>query len=66
MAIAKGDKTFTVTLAGSAWTQEPQRYHARSLQEIRRKYAAARGAAGLDDLLAKTGCLTVLRSEGAA
>jgi hypothetical protein len=65
-AIARGDKTFTMTLAGAAWTQEPQRYHARSLQEIRRKYAAARGAAGLDDLLAKTGCLTVLRSEGAA
>jgi hypothetical protein len=65
-AIAKGDKTFTVTLAGAEWTQEPQKYHARSLQEIRRKYAAARGAASLDDILAKTGCLNVLRNEGAA
>jgi hypothetical protein len=61
-AIAKGDKSFTMTLAGAEWTQEPQRYHARSLQEIRRKYAAAKGAAGLDDLLEKTGCLSVLRS----
>lgn len=65
-AIAKGDKTFTMTLADAAWMQEPQRYHARSLQEIRRKYAAAQDAADLDDLLANTGCLTVLRSEGAA
>jgi glutathione S-transferase len=65
-AIAKGDKTFTVMLADAAWTQEPQKYHARSLQEIRRKYAAAEGAAGLDDILAKTGCLTVLRSGAAA
>ena len=65
-AIARGDKSFTVTLADAPWMQEPQRYHARSLQEIRRKYAAARGAAGLDDLLAQTGCLSVLRNEGAA
>jgi hypothetical protein len=65
-AIAKGDKSFTMTLGGAEWTQEPQKYHARSLQEIRRKYAAAKGAAGLDDVLEKTGCLSVLRSGGAA
>ena len=60
-AIAKGDKTFTTTLAGAEWTQEPQKYHARSLQEIRRKYAAAKSAA-LDQILEKAGCLSVLRS----
>ena len=38
-----------MTLAGAAVAQEPQKYHARSLPEIRRKYAAARDAAGLDD-----------------
>ena len=35
-----------MTLGGATWTQEPQKYHARSLQEIRRKYAAAKGAPG--------------------
>ena len=56
-AIDKGDKSFEIKLAGAAWSQEPQKYHARSLQEIRRKYAAAKGAAGLDDVLAKAGAL---------
>ena len=60
-AIAKGQKSFTMTLAGAEWTQEPQKYHARSLQEIRRKYAAAKSAA-LDEILDKAGCLSVLRS----
>ena len=60
-AIAKGDKSFTLTLAGAEWTQEPQKYHARSLQEIRRKYAAAKSA-GLDEILEKAGSLSVLRS----
>ena len=55
-AIASGEKTFTMTLAGAEWSQEPQKYHARSLQEIRTKYAAAKNA-GLDDILAKSGCL---------
>jgi glutathione S-transferase len=56
-AIERGDKSFTVTLGGSEWTQEPQKYHARSLAEIRRKYAAAKGAAGLEPVLADSGCL---------
>ena len=50
-----------MTLGGAAWTQEPQKYHARSLQEIRRKYAAAKSAA-LDEILETAGCLSVLRS----
>jgi len=56
-AIERGDKSFTMTLGGSEWTQEPQKYHARSLAEIRRKYAAAKGAAGLEPVLADIGCL---------
>jgi glutathione S-transferase len=65
-AIGKGEKNFSMTLAGSTWSQEPQKYHARSLQEIRRKYAAARAAPGLDGILEKSGCLSVLRSGAAA
>jgi hypothetical protein len=64
-AIVKGEKSFTMTLAGAQWTQEPQRYHARSLQEIRRKYAAAKSGA-LDEVLEKTGCLSALGSGAAA
>jgi glutathione S-transferase len=60
-AIARNEKTFTLTLDGAKWTQEPQKYHARSLQEIRKKYAAAKSAA-LDEILEKAGCLSVLRS----
>jgi hypothetical protein len=56
-AIEKGEKTFELKLGGQAWSQEPQKYHARSLAEIRRKYAAAKGAAGLDQVLIKADCL---------
>jgi glutathione S-transferase len=61
-AIEKGEKCFTFDLGGKRWSQEPQKYHARSLAEIRRKYAAAKGAAGLDDVLAKAGCLQWLKN----
>src|SRR6266404_5240393 len=59
-AIAHGDKSFTTTLADASWTQEPQKYHARSLAELRRKYEAAKGAQGLEKILNETGCLAVL------
>ena len=61
-AIAAGQKNFEMTLAGTAWSQEPQKYHARSLTEIRRKYAAAKGAPGLDAILTESGCLRYLSS----
>ncbi len=60
-ALADGSEEFTVSLKGVEWTQKPQKYHARSLAALRAKYAAARNVAGLDDLLAETGCLEVLR-----
>ena len=56
-AIASDAKTFDVVLAGNAWSQEPQKYHARSLAEIRRKYQAARGNSALDVVLTRSGCL---------
>ncbi len=55
-ALAKGDAEFTVTLEGKPFTQQAQKYHARSLAEIRRKYAAAKDAPGLDAILSETGC----------
>jgi glutathione S-transferase len=59
-AIARGDKSFEMTLGGAPWKQEPQKYHARSLAEIRRKYAAAKDAPGLDVILRESGCLSYL------
>ena len=56
-AIVREDKEFSVTLRGKTWTRVPQKYQARSLAEIRRNYAAAKGAAGLDEILAKADCL---------
>jgi glutathione S-transferase len=59
-AIARGDKRFTTMLAGASWTQEPQKYHARSLAELRRKYQAAKAAPGLAAILEETGCRAAL------
>ncbi|GGC90049.1 glutathione S-transferase family protein [Chelatococcus reniformis] len=39
-AIQAGSATMTVDLPGGAFAQTPQRYHARSLAELGRKYAA--------------------------
>ena len=59
-AVAAGQKTFTTTLGGASWSQEPQKYHARSLAEIKRKHAAAKEAPGLAAILADSGCLPFL------
>lgn len=59
-AIAAGEKSFETMLAGARWTQEPQKYHARSLAELRRKYANAASAPGLKDILHDSGCLAYL------
>jgi len=59
-AIARGDKTLATTLGSAPWKQEPQKYHARSLAELRRKYTAAKDAPGLDVILRESGCLSYL------
>lgn len=59
-ALAAGQPSFTVRIDGVAFTQEPQKYHAKSLAEIRRKYARASGSSALNAVLADTGCLSWL------
>ncbi|MEN8181872.1 MAG: glutathione S-transferase family protein [Myxococcota bacterium] len=61
-AIAGGQETFSVELDGSPWSQKPQKYHAKSLTELRRKYAATKDA-GLDAILEASGCLRWLRTD---
>jgi glutathione S-transferase len=58
-AIARNEESFTVTLRGSAWTQRPQKYHARSLAHLRERYAGY-GYDKLETALAETGCLQYL------
>jgi glutathione S-transferase len=59
-AIGRGDKSFETLLGTTTWTQEPQKYHARSLAELRRKYASAAGSPGLAVILKESGCLACL------
>ena len=60
-ALADGSEEFSVELDGRTWTQKPQKYHARSLAQIRKKYVALGDRATLDPILERTGCLAALR-----
>jgi len=60
-ALAEGRTEFSVELAGRTWTQQPQKYHARSLQALRARYAGLAGDAALARVLERTGCLAGLR-----
>jgi glutathione S-transferase len=60
-AVAAGHESFTVELDGRAWTQKPQKYHAKSLRALRDKYAAVRDKVALDPVLDRAGCLAGLR-----
>jgi len=60
-AIAAGSEAFSVELAGKTWTQKPQKYHAKSLQALRAKYAATGTDRALDAVLERAGCLAALR-----
>jgi hypothetical protein len=59
-AIERGEKSFEMSLGGASWSQEPQKYHGRALAEVRRKYAAAKAAPGLEAILEESGCLKYL------
>jgi glutathione S-transferase len=63
-AIEAGREEFTIELAGSAWTQKPQKYHAKSLAALRARYAAVRDKELLDTVLDQAGCLLWLRRGG--
>lgn len=62
-AVLSGDKDMTVDLDGAQWWQTvggPQRYHEKSLREIRQKYAACSGEQELAAILERCGCRKVL------
>lgn len=61
-ALQSGEAEFTVDLAGRAYVQPPQKYHAKSLAALRARRAGVSDAR-LDVILAETGCASWL--EGA-
>jgi glutathione S-transferase len=61
-ALAEGRETFTVDLEGKAFTQHVQKYHARSLGELRRKYAKIAADEGLKQVLERSSCLKWLKA----
>ena len=63
-AVAAGQEQFTVELAGRAWTQKPQKYHARSLANLRGRFAAMPADPVLHHLLETTGSLRFLHDAG--
>ncbi len=60
-AVATSQEEFSVELASGTWTQKPQKYHARSLAALRKKYGEIVDPSEVDALLERTGCLAVLR-----
>ncbi|HEV7733261.1 MAG TPA: glutathione S-transferase family protein [Candidatus Binatia bacterium] len=60
-ALTGDGSEFTVALDGQAWTQKPQKYHAKSLRALREKYAAVADQRDLAALLERTGCLAALK-----
>ena len=60
-AIEADQDGFQVELAGHAYEQKPQKYHARSLAQLRQKYAAHPEKELLDPVLEGSGCLKWLR-----
>jgi glutathione S-transferase len=56
-ALAAGDETYEVELGGRIWSQKPVKYQAKSLVEIRKKYAAVADKSRLDEILGEAHCL---------
>lgn len=60
-ALAAGEKQLRSSLDGREFVQEPQRYHAKSLAALRRRWAEASDHARLDPVLDAAACLAPLR-----
>ena len=59
-AIQAGEQTFSVVLNGDTYTQAPQKYHAKSLEALKRKYRALADRFRLDPILAAADCTRYL------
>ncbi len=59
-ALESGAERFEVEIEGGVFSQQPQKYHARSLKALKERYAACPDKGRLDPILNETGCLTYL------
>ena len=55
-ALGSGEKEFTLELEGKPFTQETQKYHAKSFAALRARYAAVGDRSALDPILEGAGC----------
>ncbi|MFQ5665600.1 MAG: glutathione S-transferase family protein [Candidatus Binatia bacterium] len=55
-ALAAGQQSFTMTLGGKPFTQETQKYHAKSLAALRARYARVPDKGRLEPILREAGC----------
>ncbi len=55
-ALAAGQEQFSLTLGGKPYSQQTQKYHAKSLAALRARYAAVADKSALDPILAEAGC----------
>ena len=62
-AIVGGDDQFTVEIGGKPFTQNTQKYHAKSLAVLRKRYSALDRPGWLDELLNETGCTPYLKAD---
>jgi glutathione S-transferase len=65
IALEAGEGDFTVDLAGQPFSQQVQKYHAKSLAALQQRYRALPDASAVDGILAATGCLAWLRGDRA-
>ena len=56
-ALASNAAEFTVEISGKSYTQQPQKYHAKSLAALKSKYAAVAQDVALRQILDGSGCL---------
>lgn len=61
IALKAGQPEFTVNMGERPFTQQPQKYHARSLGVLKERYRKVADRAVLDPVLERTGCLAWLR-----
>ena len=61
-AIAANEKEFSLTLEGKPFSQEAQKYHAKSLKALQQRYARIDDKSILDPILRATNCYTWLQA----
>lgn len=59
-ALAEGQPEFSVELEGSSFSQQTQKYHAKSLGVLKARYAGLAGASWLEAALEASGCRAFL------